>query len=146
MINRFLGVADAHNSNVRSDIESLLAHLTGRRVAVTPDYLAAVAYRSSWLVAAEEGSEMIVGMITLAPNYIPSGFFGQVADMVVRIDRRNKGIGHKLVEGIVAEARRREMRALAAAIKRDHKGAKIFTDLGFVPDANGGLRLDISSP
>ena len=145
MINRFLGVADAHNSNVRSDVESLLAHLTGHRVTVTPDYFAAVAYRSSWLVAAEEGSEMIVGMITLAPNYVPSGFSGQVADMVVRIDRRNKGIGHKLVEGIIAEAKRREMRALAAAIKRDHKAAKIFTDLGFAPDDNGNLRLVLSS-
>ena len=144
MINRFLGVADAHNSNVRSDVESLLAHLTGRRVTVTPDYFAAVAYRSSWLVAAEEGSEMIVGMITLAPNYVPSGFSGQVADMVVRIDRRNKGIGHKLVEGIIAEARRREMRALAAAIKREHKAATIFTDLGFAPDDNGNLRLVLS--
>jgi len=144
---RFLDAFDASKRMLLGDLGSLLTHLNkGRLTFIGPEDLSEAALRSSWRVAEEEDSGTIVGMIALLPNHSPRGFFGLIVDFVVRPEDRRKGIGGKLLEDIVKEAKRQRMRWLRAMIKPDQEAAKLFLKLGFVPDANGGLRLDISSP
>ncbi len=147
MINRFLDPYDAGNTNVLGDLGSLATYLNeGRLTFIGPEDLSEVALRSSWRVTEEEDSGKIVGMVALSPNHAPRGFFGLIADMVVRPEYRRKGIAGKLLDDIVKEAKRQRMRWLCAMINPDQEAAKLFLKKGFVPDANGGLRLDISSP
>jgi phosphinothricin acetyltransferase len=145
MIFRFLEASDAH-SNTIGDIESLLTQLTGRRVTLSREHFGAVACRSIWLAAMEEGSEIVVGIATLVPVRIPTGFYGRIEDVVVKNSYRGKGIGRKLMELLVAEARRLNMDWLTLTSKPERDAANhLYRDLGFERHETNNYRLVLSS-
>ncbi len=142
---RFLEVADAHNSNVRADIDLLLKRLVGPSANLLLDDFGVVAHKSVWRVASEESSGAIVGMVAMSFNHFPSGSFGQVSDLVVRPDHLGEGIERKLLEDLIASARcARKIRALTAVLKLAHYAVPVFKSLGFVRDETGILRLVLS--
>ncbi len=71
-----------------------------------------------------------------------------VCNVVVRRSHRRRGIGRKLTEAAIAEARKREAKGVVIQVHEDNTPAlRLYTDLGFQPvAAEIELRLEAIQP
>ena len=136
---------DCRMSTFVEDLKRLLEQLAGNPIKASPEYFGLVARRSTWLAAFAEGGGKIVGMVALAPVYIPTGFHGLVEDMVVSNDYSGRGIDFGLMTTVIKMARNRGMLWLIAPTKPGDKAAnERFRKFGFTPDPTGNFRLVLS--
>ena len=86
---------------------------------------------SASLFVAKEGSR-IVGMLTLITFRIPTGRRAWIEDVVVDADARGEGIGERLTEAAVDEARRRGARTIDLTSRPSREAANaLYQKMGF---------------
>ena len=78
-------------------------------------------------VCVEDGRAVAYGGMVIAP------FEGQVTNVAVRSDYRRRGLGRRLVEAMVAEARRLGLEQIALEVRVSNEAAiGLYEGLGFV--------------
>lgn len=86
---------------------------------------------SASLFVAKEGAR-IVGMLTLITFRIPTGRRAWIEDVVVDADARGEGIGERLTEAAVDEARRRGARTIDLTSRPSREAANaLYQKMGF---------------
>jgi N-acetylglutamate synthase-like GNAT family acetyltransferase len=83
-------------------------------------------------VAEDEGEVIGVGAVSSVRALALGGRRATLEEVVVRADRRRRGVGRSLVEHLAARARRHGVRAFEAA-PRDDAGEAFLRAVGFEP-------------
>lgn len=130
----------------RTDINLLLIQLNSKVEELTVERLLYVTRTSRLLVASCADrplrQDRVVGMATLVPIEQLTGRTGRVEDVVVDKEYRGQGIGKRLMELIVAEAKRLGLEKLELTSNPARKAAnKLYKSLGFKRKETNVYRL-----
>ncbi len=86
----------------------------------------------------------IVGMALMATYKVISGHKGMVEDVVVHKEYRGKGIGKRLMQGLLQEARSLQLSEILLFTGHHRKAAiSLYTSLGFTLKESGLYRLPL---
>lgn len=89
--------------------------------------------------------QQIVGIALLATYKVISGHRGMVEDVVVDTEHRGKGIGRKLMEKLLEEAKNRHLDGVILFSGHHRKAAiKLYKSLGFTLRDSGVYNLKLS--
>jgi len=98
---------------------------------------------SASLFVAKEGSR-IVGMLTLITFRIPTGRRAWIEDVVVDAEARGEGLGRRLTEAAIDEARRRGARTIDLTSRPSREAANaLYQKMGFEPRETNVYRLSL---
>ena len=87
----------------------------------------------------------IVGMALMATYKVISGHKGMIEDVVVNQEFRGKGIGKKLIQALLEEARRLKLSEVLLFSGHHRKAAiSLYTSLGFILKDSGLYRLPLN--
>jgi len=113
------------------DIQNLLCQLTHDDPLPTKRQLQTVVKNNHLIVVRDKGR--IVGMGLLISFVKTSGTRGQIEDVVMDEKYRGKGLGKKLVERLIKEARKLKLTKVGLT-SRPHRIAanKLYRKLGFI--------------
>ena len=140
---------DAAYGFPRTDVNRLLKQLNFKSKELTVKRLLDVIKTSRLLMARDSGDQRsgesrVVGMATLVPVEKLMGRTGRVEDVVVDQGYRGQGIGRRLMELIVVEARRLGLEKLELTSSPERKAAnKLYKRLGFKRKDTNVYRLDL---
>jgi len=88
--------------------------------------------------------DQIVGMALMATYHVVSGHKGMIEDVVVNQKYRGKGIGKKLIQSLVLEARRLQLNEILLFSGHHRKAAiSLYTSHGFTLKDSGLYRLPL---
>lgn len=89
--------------------------------------------------------DTIVGMALMATYKVISGYKGMIEDVVVQEDYRGLGIGKKLIQNLLKEAKKLELNEILLFSGHHRKAAiSLYTSLGFVLKDSGLYRLPLT--
>lgn len=112
-------------------INDLLRQLSNTAAEIDFNYLVRVAGHSRLLLARFSGR--IVGMGTLIPVFQPTGASGLIEDVVVGDMIRGFGLGRRITEELIEEAKRLNLRKVELTSRPERVAAnKLYLSLGFV--------------
>lgn len=87
----------------------------------------------------------IVGIALMATYKVISGHRGMIEDVVVDMEHRGKGIGRKLMEKLLAEAKHRNLDSVILFSGHHRKAAiSLYKSLGFTLRDSGVYNLELS--
>lgn len=87
----------------------------------------------------------VVGIALMATYKVISGHRGMVEDVVVDIDHRGKGIGRKLMEKLLEEAKNRHLDSVILFSGHHRKAAiSLYKSLGFTLRDSGVYNLKLT--
>src|SRR5436190_12144225 len=89
---------------------------------------------TTWNVAARDEAGEVVGIGRLLDD---GALYATIWDMIVRPDLQRRGIGHMLLEPLLARARSRTIVALVAA----PSGRSLYERYGFRQESGGGVGM-----
>ncbi|HMZ06711.1 MAG TPA: GNAT family N-acetyltransferase, partial [Anaerolineales bacterium] len=79
-------------------LQRLIPQLTNNNPPPSRDHLTALVHQaSSTLLAARNDSGQIIGALTLAIYYVPTGIRSVIEDVIVDLSARNLGVGEALM-------------------------------------------------
>lgn len=120
---------------IRALFEQLNASITQREVGeiVTT---AETIFLTCW------HNDTMVGMALMATYKVISGYKGMIEDVVVNEQYRGKGIGKRLMQGLLQEARSMQLSEILLFTGHHRKVAiSLYTSLGFTLKESGLYRL-----
>ncbi|MDT7830373.1 GNAT family N-acetyltransferase [Pricia sp. S334] len=89
--------------------------------------------------------EKIVGIALLATYKVISGHRGMIEDVVVDTEHRGKGIGRKLMEKLLEEAKKRNLNSVLLFSGHHRKAAiSLYKSLGFTLRDSGVYNLRLN--
>ncbi len=140
----------------RTDLPALVALLADDPLGAARESADPAAYERAFaavdadehqlLVCAEEGGEVVGTLqLTVIPGLSRGGMLrGQIEAVRVRADHRGSGLGRRLVEWAVDEARRRGCGLVQLTTDRSRTDAhRFYAALGFV-DSHRGFKRDLT--
>ena len=87
-------------------LQRLIPQLTNNNPPPSRDHLTALVHQaSSTLLAARNDSGQIIGALTLAIYYVPTGIRSVIEDVIVDLSVRNLGVGEALMTRAIEIAR-----------------------------------------
>jgi ribosomal protein S18 acetylase RimI-like enzyme len=114
------------------DIRRLLPQLTPDNPLPAKRQLQAVVKENCLIVVRDKGR--IVGMGLLVSFVKTTGTRGQIEDVVIDEKYRGKGLGEKLVQRLIKEARRQKLSKVGLTSRPSRIAAnKLYRKLGFTP-------------
>lgn len=141
----------------RADLPALVALLADDPLGAVRESADPAAYERAFaavdadghqlLVCAEEDGEVVGTLqLTVIPGLSRGGMLrGQIEAVRVRADHRGSGLGRRLVEWAVDEARRRGCGLVQLTTDRSRTDAhRFYAALGFV-DSHRGLKRDLTT-
>ena len=120
-----------HTPSEVESINHLLSQLTSNPSPITAKKLDEVS-KSSKILLAINSDNQIIGMATLALMNIPTGISGRLEDVVVDSNYRGQGIGTALIEKIIDESKKLNLKKLDLTSKQERIEAnKLYLKLNF---------------
>lgn len=87
----------------------------------------------------------VVGFIVTRLSYGLDGRFGDIVGLAVHTDYQSAGLGRKLVEATIAEAKRQRIKALrAVTFERPVSFSKLLASMEFVPEGDTIVQLRLT--
>ena len=128
------------DENIQNQVEELFNQLNSNIKQRKVQEILEVGNNTVLVVCREEGT--LVGIATMVTYKVISGHKGMIEDVVVDTDQRGKGIGRKLMERLVEEARKMALDEILL-FSGHHRTAAInlYKSLGFVLKDSGLYRL-----
>lgn len=125
------------------DLSVLMNALTSRSITL-PDTLAATLSQSSNHLLIAEEDERIIGCATLCVFCSPTGRKASVEDVVVHPDWQRHGVGRRLVEALIDEAKRLAPITLQLTSRPQRQAARaLYASLGFEQKETGFFKLSL---
>jgi ribosomal protein S18 acetylase RimI-like enzyme len=111
----------------------LLPQLSRSAIALDRTALALIlSHDANTIFVARDAAGAIVGTLTLVMTPIPSGLRARIEDVVVDAGARGLGIGGRLIEAAIAEARTAGVRTLDLTSRPERDAAgRLYERLGF---------------
>ncbi|MEO0573236.1 MAG: GNAT family N-acetyltransferase [Bacteroidota bacterium] len=129
---------DTTNGQVHALFEKLNAsipQLEAREVATTNETI---------LYVCQHQNE-IIGMALMATYKVISGHKGMIEDVVVNEQYRGKGIGRKLIQGLLEEGHKLNLSEILLFSGHHRKAAiSLYTSLGFILKESGLYQLSLN--
>jgi phosphinothricin acetyltransferase len=141
LIIKRLQVSD-FNEATNTQVESLFKQLNASIGQIEADKIAAT--RETVFLGCWDGDK-IVGMALMATYKVISGHKGMIEDVVVNEQYRGKGIGKKLMQFLLREAKMMNLDEILLFTGHHRKAAiSLYTSLGFVLKDSGLYRLPLN--
>lgn len=141
LIIKRLQVSD-FNEATNAQIQSLFKQLNASISQIEADKIAAT--KETVFLGCWDGDK-IVGMALMATYKVISGHKGMIEDVVVNEQYRGMGIGKKLIQALLKEARTLTLSEILLFSGHHRKAAiSLYTSLGFVLKDSGLYRLPLN--
>lgn len=133
-----------------ADVNGLLHELAPHAAPITFDYFQDVVKETHFLAArditrAHFGRGVIVGMGCLVPMRTPVGIRARIEDVVAAVSYRGQGIGKRITELLIEEARRCSCVCIDLTSHPSRVAAnKLYQKLQFVQYETNVYRLDLA--
>lgn len=97
------------------------------------------------IVAICKEDDKVIGIALLAMYKVISGYRGMVEDVVVDVEQRGKGIGRKLMEKLLEEAKNRDLDEILLFTGHHRTAAiNLYKSLGFTLRESGLYNLKLN--
>jgi N-acetylglutamate synthase-like GNAT family acetyltransferase len=129
----------------RDSFNILLSMLTDKNIILNKPKLFDVIKNSKLLMARDSLTKKIIGMATLAVFTIPTGKCGRIEDVVVHEKYRRKGVGMELINRIIKEAKRINLKKIDLTSRPSRIEANnLYKKIGFNTVETNVYRIEFS--
>ncbi len=131
-------------ASAAKQISRLMSQLAGSSRRVPSKVIQEIVRDQNVVLTVVRDGEKIVGMGTLVFLRVPGGFHARIEDVVVDEAYRGQGIGRKIMERLIALARKKKAEYVELTSRPSRIAAnKLYQSIGFKRKKTNVYRMDL---